>query len=469
MSTPEAQQVDELHQRLARLEALMAAEDDQALRAFLGELHPSDLADVIEHFEDEADRVRVLDLLSAELASETLAEMEAHQHPEDILVALDPARISELLEELHSDDAADLIGELEPHEQAQVLATLEPVDASELRELIAYPEESAGGIMTTEVVAISIHLTAAEAIQEVRRQANEIGDDFYNIFVVDLLRRLQGQVGIQELVLADPDQKIEEIVEPILTSIPVDMDQEEVGRLIGRYNEPSVPVVGPNNTLLGRITWDDVLDVIEAEQTEDLLRLAGGSGEEVVQGDWIDAVRARLPWLVLNIVTASLGATVVILFEGTIAAMAILAGIMPVIAGLGGNAGTQSLAVTVRRLALIQEGSSRRWRAAAKELLVGLVNGAVLGIVVGVAAHVLFNVLHVGGEAASGPGVMLGVVVMLAMWANLIVASFMGAFVPILLERIGVDPAIASSMFVTATTDITGFFLLLGLASHFLL
>lgn len=470
MSTPEVvQPVNEFQERLQRLEALLEAQDDEALRTFLEDLHPSDIADVIEHIEDEAERVRILDLLTAELASETLAEMEAHQHPEDILAALDPERISELLEELHSDDAADLIGELEPHEQARVLGTLGPVDAGELRELIAYPEDSAGGIMTTEVVAISIHLTAGEAIEEVRRQGREIGDDFYNIFVVDLLRRLHGQVGLQELVLADPDQKIEELVEPILITVPVAMDQEEVGRLIGRYNEPSVPVVGPRNTLMGRITWDDVLDVIEAEQTEDLLRLAGIGGEEEVQGEWRDAVRSRLPWLVLNIVTASLGAAVVITFESTIASMAILAGIMPVIAGLGGNAGTQSLAVTVRRLALVREGSARRWRAATKELLVGLVNGAALGLIVGLAAHVLFNTLEIGTGTGSTPGFMLGAVVMFAMWANLIVASFMGAFVPVLLERVGVDPAVASSMFVTATTDITGFFLLLGLASYFLL
>ncbi len=467
MSAQETQPVDEFQERLHRLQALLGAGDDGALAAFLAELHPSDVADVIEHFEEEAERVRILDLLPAELASEALAEMEAHQHPEDILVAMEPERISELLEELHSDDAADLIGELEPHEQAQVLATLEPVDASELRELLSYPEESAGGIMTSEVVAISIHLTAGEAIQEVRRQAREIGDDFYNIFVVDLLRRLQGQVGVQELVLADPDTKIAEIVEPIVTSVPVDMDQEEVGRLIGRYNEPSVPVVGPNNTLLGRITWDDVLDVIEAEQTEDLLRLVGIGGEEEVQGSWTDSVKARLPWLALNTITASIGATVVISFESTIATMAVLAGIMPVVAGLGGNAGSQALAVTVRRLALTREHAARRWRVAAKEVLVGLVNGAALGLIVGVAAHIIFNVFGVGSQTA--PGLMLGVVVMLAMWGNLIVASVAGAFVPVLLERVGVDPAVASSVFVTATTDITGFLLLLGLATHFLL
>ena len=335
-------------------------------------------------------------------------------------------------------------------------------------ELLAYPEESAGGIMTTELVALSIHLTAGEAIEEVRRQAQELGGDFYNIFVVDLKRRLQGQVGIQELVLANPAQKITDLVEPPVVTIPVSMDQEEVGRLISRYNEPSVPVVGPNNVLVGRITLDDVMDVIEAEQTEDLLRLAGIGGEEEVQGEWTEAVRSRLPWLVLNTVTASLGAAVVLLFEDTIAAMAVLAGIMPVIAGLGGNAGTQSLAVTVRRLAITREDAARRWRVAAKELLVGLVNGVVLGLIVGIAAHVLFNVVGVGSQTTQ-PGFMLGVVVMIAMWGNLIVASFAGAFVPVLLERIGVDPAVASSVFVTATTDITGFLLLLGLATLLLL
>lgn len=469
MSGSEAQHVDALQERMTRLEELLESRDDGALRAFLAELHPSDVADVIEHLEDDAERVRILDLLPADLASEALAEMEAHQHPEDILFSLDPKRISELLEELHSDDAADLIGELEPHEQAQVLSTLEPVDASELRELIAYPEDSAGGIMTTEVVAISIHLTAGEAIQEVRRQGREVGDDFYNIFVVDLLRRLQGQVGLQELVLADPDQRISEMVEPILVSVPVDMDQEEVGRLIGRYNEPSVPVVGPRDTLMGRITWDDVLDVMEAEQTEDILRLAGGGREEEVQGEWLDAAKARLPWLVLNVVTASLGAAVVLFFESTIAALAILASIMPVIAGLAGTAGTQSLAVTVRRLALTPEHAARRWGVAAKELLVGMMNGAAIGIVLGGVVHVLFNVAGLGTESGMPPGHMLGLVVMLAMWANLIVASFMGAFIPVVLERLGADPAVASSMFVTAMTDLTGFFLLLGLATHFLL
>ena len=457
MSTPEVQQVDEFQQRLTRLEELLEAGLDEELFTFLAALHPSDIADLIEYLEEDEERVRILDLLPLELASETLAEMEAHQHPEDILAALEPERIGELLSELSNDDAADIIGELEPEEQARVLATLGPVDAGELRELLAYPEESAGGIMTTEVVAISVHLTAGEAIQEIRRQARELGTDFYVIFVVDLLRRLQGQVALQDLVLSDPDRKIGELVEPPVVTVPVDMDQEEVGRLIARYNVPSVPVLGPAGVLLGRITWDDVMDVIEAEQTEDLLRLAGVGSEEEVQGEWRDSVKSRLPWLALNTLTAAMGALVVHMFEATIAQMVFLAALLPVIAALGGNAGTQTLAVTVRRLALTRESAARRWRVAFKEVFVGLINGAALGIIVGVASYLIWGTW------------MTGVVVALAMWGNLVVASLAGAFVPILLERVGADPAVASSVFVTAVTDVAGFFLLLGLASQLLI
>ncbi|HUE77882.1 MAG TPA: magnesium transporter [Longimicrobiales bacterium] len=457
MSTPDLQHVEESVQRLARLELLLEAGDDAGLRAFLDELHPSDIADLIEHLDEEAERVRLLELLPADVASEALAEMEAHEHPEEILASLEPGRIGELIGELSNDDAADLIGDLDPEGQARVLATLAPMEAGELRELIAYPEDSAGGIMTTELVAISVHLTAGDAIQEVRRQARELATDFYNIFVVDLLRRLLGVVTLQDLVVAEPDAPIAELVEPPIVTVEVGMDQEEVGRLIARYNEPSVPVIGPNNVLLGRITWDDVMDVIEAEQTEDLLRLAGIGSEEEVQGAWTEAVRARLPWLALNTGTAALGALVIYLFTDTIDQMLALASLLPVIAALGGNAGTQSLAVTVRRLALTRESAARRWRVAAKEILVGLVNGAALGLMVGLAAYFIFGTY------------MLGVVVLLAMWGNLVVASFAGAFVPVLLERMGADPAVASSVFVTAVTDVAGFFLLLGLATRLLL
>ncbi|MBI4410335.1 MAG: magnesium transporter [Gemmatimonadetes bacterium] len=246
-------------------------------------------------------------------------------------------------------------------------------------------------------------------------------------------------------------------MQPPAATVPAEMDQEEVGRIIARYNLVSVAVVGPHNVLLGQITFDDVIDVLEAEQTEDILKLGGVVSEEEVRGGWRDAVRSRLPWLCLNLLTATVGASIVYFFQHTIERVLILAAIMPVIAGMGGNAGTQALAVTVRRLALTEESTARRWGVAAKELFVGLVNGAALGALVGGISYLWL------GEP------LLGLVVLLAMWGNLIVASIAGAIVPILLERVGADPAVASSIFVTAFTDLGGFFLLLGLATALLL
>jgi magnesium transporter len=443
-------------ERIAWILDRVREHDLDGLASVLGELHPSDLADVVEEL-DEDDRIFLLDLLPADLASETLAEMESEEHPEEILAALEPERIGELIAELSDDDAVELIRELPPEEQTRVLAALPNLEAGELRRLLQYDEESAGGIMTTELVAVSVHLTAGEAIEEVRRQAREIGGEFYTIFVVDLLRRLVGTVSIQDLVLAEPRTPLADLVEEPVAAVPVDMDQEEVGRIIARYNLPSVPVVGPDNVLLGRITWDDVIDVMELEQTEDILRLGGVVSEEEVRGGWLDAVRSRLPWLLLNLGTAAVAASVVWYFQDTIDRLVLLAAIMPVIAGMGGNAGTQALAVTVRRLALTEETTARRFRVAAKELVVGVVNGLALGAIAAVASAL------VGGDPT------LGLVVFLAMIGNLVLASIAGALIPIILERLGADPAVASSIFVTTFTDVGGFFLLLGLASALLL
>ncbi|MGH7482391.1 MAG: magnesium transporter [Longimicrobiales bacterium] len=443
-------------ERLEHVRALLERGDVDAAVAYLAEVHASDVADIVEELGEDG-RLAVLGLLPAELASETLAEMESEERPEEILASFHPQRIGELVAELADDDAVDLIGELEPEQQARVLAALPGIEAGVLRRLLQYPEDSAGGIMTTELVAVSVELTAAAAIDEVRRQANEIGDDFYTIFVVDARRRLRGTVAIQDLVLSAPETRLDAILEPPVATVPVDMDQEDVGRIIARYNLPSIAVVGPDDLLVGRITWDDVMDVIEAEQTEDILRLAGVTADEEVRGGWAAAVRSRLPWLGLNVCTAAISAFVVYMFRDTIDAMLALAAIMPIVAGLGGNAGTQTLAVTVRRLALEDESAGRRWGVAGKEMLVGLFNGAVLGALVGTVSYIWQGSFD------------LGLVVLLAMWGNLVIASFAGAFVPILLESVGADPAVASSVFVTALTDLTGFFLLLGLASALIL
>ncbi len=441
-----------------RLLPLVDARDSHGLAQALTELdlHPSDVADLLEGLDDDQVRLQLVRVLPPEVASEALAEMEEGEDRGDLLAALDPRQGAQLLHELADDDAADLIGELEPHEAARILAALPVEEAGELRGLLQYDEESAGGLMTTELVAIEAHLTARDAIEEVRRQGREV-EEFYSIFVIDADRRLLGTVPLGELILAEPEAPIRELVEEVPVTIEPDLDQEEVGRLISRYNLVSVPVVTPDGRLLGRITFDDVIDVMEAEQTEDIFRLAGVSDEEEVRADWADAVRARLPWLAVNLVTAMVAASVVYWFQSTIEQVVILASIMPIIAGMGGNAGTQALAVTVRRIALSDGPLERKSDAVLKELLVGLVNGAVIGLCIAALALAL-------GETPR-----LGLVVLLAMWANIVVAGFAGAFVPTVLDRLGADPAVASSVFVTTFTDLCGFFLLLSLGTALLL
>ncbi len=442
---------------LARLHELIAAREEGPLHDFLAEFHPSDIADLIEELDDDERGIVFRALAPAPaLAAEALAEMEWEEHPEDSLAALDPIQIASLIAELADDDAADLIGELDPEARDRVLAALPSTDAGDIRDLLRYDEESAGGIMTTELVAVMDTLSADEAIDEVRRQAREMGE-FYNIFVVDQMQRLQGTLPIRALVTASAGEHVRDLVEPVVATVDAGMDQEEVGRILSRYNLVAVPVLDGYGRLLGRITFDDVIDVIEAETTEDILKFGGVSQEEELRGGWWDAVRSRLPWLFVNLLTAFGAASVVWLFESTIAALPLLAVWMPVIAGMGGNTGTQALAVTVRRLAISQETAGRRWTVVGKELLVGLGNGFAIGLTVAFVAWWL-----------NGSGT-LGLVVMLAMWMNLAVAGFAGAFVPIVLERLNVDPAIASSIFVTTLTDLVGFFLLLGLASRFLL
>ncbi|MFP3948369.1 MAG: magnesium transporter, partial [Longimicrobiales bacterium] len=314
--------------------------------------------------------------------------------------------------------------------------------------------------MTTSFVALEGTTTAAEAIEGVRRRGREV-EDFYTIFVVDHDNRLLGTVPLDDLILADPSVHVSELTEPVVASVTPDVDQEEVGRLLSRYNLASIPVVNSFDQLLGRITFDDAIDVIEAEQTEDILRLAGLSEEEELRAEWSDVVRIRLPWLLLNLVTASAAASVVFVFADAIESLWFLAAIMPIIAGMGGNSGTQALAVTVRGLALTHGPLEKKFDAVQKEALVGLVNGAALGLI---AAGVAF-----GAALALDLNPLLAVVVLLALWGNILVAGFAGAFIPTLLDRLDIDPAVASSVFVTTLTDLFGFFLLLGLASALLL
>jgi len=414
---------------------------------------PADLADVLAAL-DEQDRVTAVQALPPELSSQALAEMPDEAHAEETLAALAPERAAEIVEELEDDDAADILGELEPAEQERILQEVE--DRAGVDRLLRYDEETAGGRMTTHTVTVRDTATVTEALDEIRRQAEEV-EDFYQVFVVDADRRLVGVLPFKDLVISKPDRPVREFMAPADISVSPDLDQEEVARLLARYNLPSVAVVDEGGRLLGRITFDDVIDVVEAETTEDLLKFGGvPAGEELAAG-WREAVQSRLPWLYVNLLTAFLAGGVVYLFQSTVQRTVALAVWMPIIAGMGGNAGTQALAVTVRRLALGLIPSHMFVRVVGKEALVGIINGIAIGLVVGVVAALL------------GEGPRLGAVVFLAMTGNLLVAGFAGAFIPVVLERLGVDPAIASSIFVTTFTDVCGFLLLLGLAGAVLL
>ncbi len=447
---------DETREKLERLREIARAGDHVELPAWVVDLHPSDLADVVASVEPEFRQVEILEALPDEVASETLAEMEDYERRAELLSALDSKRGAALLQELADDDAVDLLGEMEPRARDRMLAALPTSDAGEIRDLLRYDEETAGGIMTTAMVAVRNTATAAEAIAEVRRQGREV-EDFYTVFVVDRSQRLRGSVSLAELVLADPESTVGALVQPLPAVARADTDQEEVGRVMGRYNLVSIPVVNANNVLLGQVTFDDVIDVIEAETTEDILRLAGVSDEEELRAGWFDSVRSRLPWLMLNLITAGLAASVILTFEDVVGRWTFLAFLMPVIAALGGNTGTQALAVTIRRIAVAEEIGPRQFAAVWKEVQVGLLNGFVLG-----ALFALFALFYEGGDP------LIGLVVLSAMWVNIIVAGFAGALVPTVLNRFGIDPAVASSVFVHTLTDLVGFVMVLSLATTLL-
>ena len=437
------------------LASLVEDNDVVALEALMEDLHPSDVADVVEALDREMG-VRLLRALPVNLASETLAEIQEGEARSRLFSSLNPEEAVDLLKKLSDDDAADLVGELSSNHQEKILGEMSKKEAIEIKDLLKYGEDTAGGIMTTSLVSVLGAVTAGEAIDIIRKKGREV-ENFYTVFVVDDQNTLLGTVPLDDLLLAEIDQPVENLVEPIIASVLPDSDQEDVGHLISRYNLVSIPVVTGDGVLLGRITFDDVIDVIESETTEDLFLFSGLSDGGDIKSSPLDAVQARLPWLFLNTMTASLAAAVVWWFRDEIASATLLAVVMPVVAGLGGNAGQQALAVTVRSLARGSGPFETQEPRVRKELLVAFMNGGAIAFVVAAAATIL--------AVNMGVSVRLGGVVLLAMWGNIAMAGFAGSFIPTFLEKQGHDPAVASTVFLTALTDLTGFLLLLGIAT----
>jgi len=429
--------------------------DDLELKEALEDYHASEIAIIFEKLSQE-ERERIINVLSVETASEVIAEMDEEHHPEDILFNLDPEKRSEIIEELDYDDATDLISQLEEHEQHEILKDVDHEDATEIRSLLSYPEDSAGGLMNTDVIRVNINLDKKDALEEIIHQSEEM-EEFYTIYVVDDQEILKGIVSLKSIIKARPEIKIANILNTNYVYVKADLDQEDVAKLISQYNLASIPVVDDDMRLLGRITVDDIIDVMEEENTEDILKIAGVSEDEELSGNWQDAVKSRLPWLIINLGTAYLAASIIRSFDGTVAKLPLLAAYMTIIAGMGGNAATQSLAVTVRRISLSDLSDKQAYETVLKEFLVGLINGASNGFIVFLIA--LFY--------DSNP--LLGLVLFLAMTGNLIIAGLTGASIPLLLKRVGIDPAVASSIIITTFTDCAGFLLPLYLASKILL
>ena len=440
--------------RLHEIAELVRAGHIDAFVSAAHHLESADLADVLSSL-DETERLVAVSALPPELSGDALAEMPEEEHAEDTLAALHPDQAADIVEELADDDAADLLGQMDEHTAERILAQVDSPERGEVERLLRYDEESAGGLMTTRLVTVADAATAAEAIEAIRKQSEE-AEGFIQVYVTGKDGHLHGVVPLKGLVTSPPERPVREFMEDADIRVHPEEGQEHVADLMSRYNLLEVPVVDGNGRLLGRVTFDDVIDVVEAEATEDLLKFGGVSADEDLSATWTAAVRSRLPWLYVNLLTAFMAAAVVGIFQNTIAKITVLALWMPVIAGMGGNAGTQALAVTVRRLALGLVPKGQGLEVVGKELLVGLINGIGNGVVVMIVAGIF------------GLGLRFGVIVFFAMSCNLMVAGFAGAFVPILLEKFKIDPAIASSIFVTTFTDMCGFLLLLGLATKFL-
>ena len=423
------------------------------LRVLVGDLHEADLGDVLQAL-DPDERDQLVRLMGNDFDWVALTEVDDTVRSE-ILEAIPNEQIAEAVRELDSDDAVEIIGDLDEEDREEVLAELPLAERIALERRLDYPEDSAGRRMTTHFIAVPPFWTVGQTI-DFMREDSRLPDDFTELYVVDPSFHFLGTVPLDKLLRSKRPTKIDEIMSEAKHSVEATDDQEDVARLFERYNLLSVGVVDDAGRLVGVITIDDIVDIIEEEADEDIKRLAGVGDEEISEGVF-SIVRLRSSWLLVNLVTAFLSASVISLFQGTIERIAILAMLFPIVAGLGGNAGTQTLTVTVRALATQQLNAGNTWRLIGREALVGICNGVVLGCITGVLVGFIFGRPELGLVIAGG------------MLANQSVAALVGIIIPLALDRFGVDPAIASSIFVTAMTDATGFFAFLGLATWLLL
>jgi len=432
--------------------AVLAAVDDgdhEAARALVEPLHPADVADLLELAPDDR-RAALAHALGPIVGAEVLSELNDYVR-DTVVEALEPAQLAELAAALDTDDAVAIIEDLDDAEQQAVLEAMEPEDRAAIESALSYPEESAGRLMQRDLVAVPEHWTVGQTI-DFLRETIDLTADFWEIFVVDAAHRPIGTCQLSWVMRCPREVAISDVMKREQTLIPVDMDQEEVALRFQKYALISAAVVDPGGRLVGMITVDDVVHIIQEEAGEDILRLSG-AGEGDINEPVMESYKARVRWLLSNLLTALVATAIIAAFEDAIMRMVVLAALMPIVASVGGNAGSQTMAVTVRALATNQITASNSWRMVVRELHVALLNGATVAAVLGIGVGLFF------GDVA------LGAVIGVAMVVNIVTAGFAGVAIPILFERFKIDPAVASSIFVTTITDSMGFLAFLGLAT----
>ncbi|MEP7455607.1 magnesium transporter [Phyllobacterium sp. SB3] len=434
---------------LARVGAAIADRDVLFLRSHVGKLHQSELGHVLEALQTEQRRA-LIELLGDEFDFASLTEVDEAVRLE-IVDAMPNRQIAEAVQDLDSDDAVYILEDLDQEDRDEILAQLPFTERVRLRRSLGYPEETAGRRMQTEFVAVPPFWTVGQTIDYMRENA-DLPESFSQIFVIDPMFRLLGAIDLDRILRTRRDTKIEEIMHETRHAIPATMDQEEAAQIFEQYDLLSAAVVDENERLVGVLTIENIVDVIQEEAEEDILRL-GGVGDEELSDSVLSTSRSRTPWLVVNLFTAFISASVIGLFDGTIQQMVALAVLMPIVASMGGNAGTQTMTVTVRALATRDMDIYNAGRIIRREASVGLINGVVFAILIGLVAGFWFSSVNLGGIIAS------------AMVINMLAAALGGILIPLLLHRFGADPAIASAVFVTTITDVVGFSSFLGLAT----
>ena len=427
---------------------LAASGDVEAARGRVGRLHPADIADLFE-LTPADDRPLLAAVLGDLVSADVLAEMNDYVR-DDLVELLAPEQLAEIAAELDTDDAVAIIEDLEVADQQAVLKAMEPQDRAAIEDALSYPEESAGRLMQRDLVAVAEHVTVGDVIDQLREEG-DLTTDFWEIFVVDPRYHPVGTCQLSWILRTPRDVAITDVMKREQRLIPAEMDQEEVALMFQKYALISAAVVDGSGRLVGVITVDDIVHIIQEEAGEDILRLSG-AGDGDINEPIADSYKSRVRWLIANLGTALVATSVIGLFGAAIEQMVVLAALMPIVAGVGGNAGTQTLAVTVRALATNQVTASNSWRAIWRELRIAVLNGTTIAVIAGTATAIWF----------ASP--QLGAVIGAAMVVNIVVAGIAGVAIPLLLDRFDQDPAVASSVFVTMITDSMGFFAFLGLA-----